>query len=354
MQWKGLPKPKKLNVDLETLTTHYGKFWAEPFQKGYGITLGNALRRVLLSSIPGAAVTAVRISDVLHEFSTIPDVVEDVTNIILNIKELLIKLHVDHPKTIILEKKGPGVATAGDIQTDPDVEILNPELCIATLDRNAHIRIEMTVGKGRGYRIAEKNVEEDQPIGVIPIDAIFSPVRRVNFKVEDARWGKETDHDRLTLEVETDGSIRPDEAVSLAAQILRDHFSLFIDFDEVDAEEEDDIDEQMEEMYRNLMRSVDELELSVRSQNCLSRANIRTIADLVQRTEQDMLKTKNFGKKSLNEIRAILNDMNLHFGIDLTPFNIQPSEIVTNSEETVEDGDDLPMKEESEVAEVEE
>jgi DNA-directed RNA polymerase subunit alpha len=322
MQWKGLPKPKRLNVNLESLTTHFGEFWAEPFQKGYGITLGNSLRRVLLSSIKGAAVTSVRIEDVLHEFSTIPDVVEDVTNIILNVKELLVKLHVDHPKTINLEKKGPGIVTAADIKTDPDVEILNPDLQIATLDKGGRLTMEMTVKSGRGYCPAEKNLEEDQPIGVIPVDAIFTPVKKVNFRVEPTRWGRETDYDKLLLEVFTDGTIMPDEAISQAAQILRDHFTLFVNFEDLQGEEEEKVDEQFEETYRNLMRSVDELELSVRSQNCLSRANIRTIAELVKKTEPEMLKTRNFGNKSLNEIKAVLDDMGLNFGMDLTRFGL--------------------------------
>ena len=344
MQWKGLPKPKRLNVDLDTLTTHYGKFWAEPFHKGYGITLGNSLRRVLISSIPGAAVTAVQINGVLHEFSTIQDVVEDVTNIILNVKELLVKLHVDHPKTVYIDKKGPGTVSGRDIQTDADVEIVNPNLHIATLDRGGKLKMEMTVKKGRGYCPAERNVEDDQPIGVIPIDAIFSPIRRVNFKVEPARLGRQTDYDRLILEVETDGTITPDEAVSQGAQILREHFSLFISFDEMQCEEEEKVDEHLEEMRANLLRSVDELELSVRSQNCLNRANIRTIADLVQKTEMDMLKTRNFGKKSLNEIRGVLEDMELNFGMDLTQLgfsidDFKPLEPFNDEEddETIED-----------------
>ncbi len=339
MQWKGLPKPKRLNVDFDTLTTHYGKFWAEPFERGFGITIGNSLRRVILSSIPGAAVTDVKIDGVLHEFSTIPDVVEDVTNIILNVKELLVKLHVDHPKKIVLDKKGPGDATAGDIQTDADVEILNKDLHIATLDRGGRLRMEMTVKKGRGYQSAEKNFDDEQPIGVIPIDAVFSPVKKVNFKVEAARLGRETDYDKLILEVYTDGTVTPDETVSHAAQILREHFSLFITFDDVQSEEEEKVDLQYEEMYRNLTRSVDELELSVRSQNCLSRANIRVISDLVQRTESEMLKTRNFGRKSLNEIKEVLDSMGLSFGMDISQFGFtpRPAPSVLDDEDDLDD-----------------
>ncbi len=336
MQWKGLPKPKKLNVDFETLTTEYGKFWAEPFERGYGVTLGNSLRRVMLSSIPGAAVTSVRIEGVLHEFSTITDVVEDVTNIILNIKELLVKLHVEHPKTIYLDKKGPGSVTAADIKTDADVEILNRDLHIATLDRNGRLNVEMTVKKGRGYHPAEKNYDEDQPIGVIPVDAVFSPVKKVNFKVEAARLGRETDYDKLFLEVFTDGTITPDETVSHAAQILREHFDLFINFEDVQSEEEEQVDAEFEETYKNLTRSVDELELSVRSQNCLNRANIRYISDLVQKTEGEMLKTRNFGRKSLNEIKDVLISMGLSFGMDVEQFGISPN---ADDETDVEDTD---------------
>jgi DNA-directed RNA polymerase subunit alpha len=338
MQWKGLPKPKRLNVDLETLTTQYGKFWAEPFERGYGITLGNSLRRVLLSSIFGSAVTAVRIEGVLHEFSTLPDVVEDVTNIILNVKQLLVKLHVDHPKIIHIEKKGPGTVTAADIQTDADIEILNKETHIATLDRNGRLKMDMTVKKGRGYQPAELNYEEDQPIGVIPIDAVFSPVKKVNFKVEAARLGRETDYDKLILEIYTNGTITPDATLSYAAQILRDHYSLFIDFDDIQGEDEENIDLRFEETYNNLTRSIEELELSVRSQNCLNRANIRYISDLVQKTEAEMLKTKNFGRKSLNEIKTVLAGMGLSFGMELSQFGFQkPAEVEPNTNEITSD-----------------
>ncbi len=320
MQWKNLQKPRRLNVDFDTLTTCYGKFWAEPLERGYGVTLGNALRRVILSSIPGAAVTSVRLDGVLHEFTTIPDVVEDVTNIILNIKQMILKLNVDHAKTIVLEKSGPGIATAADIQIDADVEILNPELHIATLDRNGKIRIEMKVQKGRGFKTAENHHEEDQPIGVIPIDAVFSPVRKARFSIEAARLGRDTDYDRLIMEIFTDGSMRPDETVSLAAQILRDQFSLFVDFEDTHVEEDEKQDEQFEEIVKNLGRGVDELELSMRSQNCLKNSNIKKIYELVQRSEAEMLKTKNFGKKSLNELKGILESLGLHFTMEVTQY----------------------------------
>jgi DNA-directed RNA polymerase subunit alpha len=341
MQWKNLQKPRRLNVDFDTLTTCYGKFWAEPLERGYGVTLGNALRRVILSSIPGAAVTTVRLDGVLHEFTTIPDVVEDVTNIILNIKQLVIKLNVEHAKTILLEKSGPGKATAADIQTDADVEILNPEQHIATLDRNGKIRIEMKVQKGRGFETAENHHEEDQPIGVIPIDAVFSPVRKARFSVEAARLGRETDYDRLIMEIFTNGTIRPDETVSLAAQILRDQFSLFVDFEDVHSEEDEKQDDQFDEIHKNLNRSVDELELSVRSQNCLNRANIKKIYEMVQRSEAEMLKTRNFGKKSLNEIKEVLEKMGLHFGMEISQFGF-PERDITNDE----DEDDADLNEE--------
>ena len=342
MQWKNLQKPRRLNVDFDTLTSCFGKFWAEPLERGYGVTLGNALRRVILSSIPGAAVTSVRIDGVLHEFTTIPDVVEDVTNIILNIKQLIVKLHVDHPKTIVLEKKGPGDALASDIQTDNDVEILNPDLHIATLDRNGKIRIEMKIQKGRGFETAEKHHEEDQPIGVIPIDSVFSPVKKANFNIEAARLGRDTDYDRLIMEVFTNGTIRPDETVSLAAQILRDQFSLFVDFEDVQSEDEESQDDQFDEIYKNLSRSVEELELSVRSQNCLNRANIKKIYELVQRSEGEMLKTRNFGRKSLNEIKEVLENMGLQFGMEIVQYGfpsreeLGPMEDINTDEEESE------------------
>lgn len=340
MQWKNLQKPRRLNVDFDTLTTCYGKFWAEPLERGYGVTLGNALRRVILSSIPGAAVTSVRLDGVLHEFTTIPDVVEDVTNIILNIKQLIVRLNVEHAKTILLEKSGPGEATAADIQTDADVEILNPELHIATLDRNGKIRIEMKVQKGRGFETAENHHEEDQPIGVIPIDAVFSPVRKARFNIEAARLGRETDYDRLIMEIFTNGTIRPDETVSLAAQILRDQFSLFVDFEDVHSEEDEKQDDQFDEIYKNLNRSVDELELSVRSQNCLNRANIKKIYEMVQRSEAEMLKTRNFGKKSLNEIKDVLDKMGLHFGMEISQFGFPERDRSLDEEEDDTDLDE--------------
>ncbi len=310
--------PVRVEVDKETLTPTYGKFTAEAFERGFGTTLGNSLRRVLLSSLPGAAVTTVRIEGVLHEFSTIPGVTEDVTGIILNVKSLRVKLHADKPKTVHLKRKGPGEAKGSDISHDADVAILTPDLHIATLDKEASLDMELLVRPGRGYVPAERNKEEGLPIGVIAVDSIFSPVRRVNFHVENARVGRVTDYDKLTLEVWTDGSISPRDALSDAAGILRDHLDIFIHPEELlEAPTEAMQDEQAREVNKNLFRSVNELELSVRAANCLKNANIKTIADLVQKTEVEMLKTKNFGKKSLNEIKEILAEMGLGLGMKL-------------------------------------
>jgi DNA-directed RNA polymerase subunit alpha len=280
---------------------------------------------VLLSSIGGAAVTSVKIEGVLHEFSTIPGVKEDVTDLILNIKNLRMKLYSEKTKTIHIKKKGAGEIKGKDIIHDADVEILTPELHIATLDKDAYLDMEMTVKMGRGYVPAERNKEETSPIGVIPIDSIFSPVRKINFLVENARVGRVTDYDKLIMEIWTDGSIRPDEALAFAARILKDHLSIFITFDEKDEVHEPVVEEKQKEFNKNLLRSVNELELSVRAANCLKNANIKTIADLVQRTEAEMLKTKNFGRKSLNEIKEILTEMGLSLGMKLE--NFPPSDL---------------------------
>ena len=317
MKLKDFQIPKKLEFEQETLTHTYGKFIAEPFERGFGTTIGNSLRRVLLSSIAGAAVTSVRIEGVLHEFSTITGVKEDVTDIILNIKNLRLKLHSDKTKTIHIKKKGGGEVKGKDIIHDADVEILTPDLHIATLDKDAYLDMEMTIKIGRGYVPAERNKEEGSPIGVIPIDSIFSPLRKVNFIVENARVGRVTDYDKLIMEIVTDGSVKPDEALAFAAKILKDHLSIFITFDEKDEIHEPIVEERQKEFNKNLLRSVNELELSVRAANCLKNANIKTIADLVQRTEAEMLKTKNFGRKSLNEIKEILSEMGLSLGMKL-------------------------------------
>jgi DNA-directed RNA polymerase subunit alpha len=316
---KDLIRPRRLEVEKETLSPFYGKFTAEPFERGFGITIGNSLRRILLSSLQGGAITSVKIDGVLHEFSTIPGVKEDVTEIILNLKEVRLKLHTEGPKTIRLKTEGPRVLKAGDIQTGDAVEILNPEHYIATLSRDAKFSMEMAVKMGRGYVAAERNKEENQPIGTIPIDAIFSPIRKVNYTVTNARVGQITDYDKLTFEVWTDGSLSPEEAVTHAAKILKNQLSIFITFEEEEEAEMAVSEEEGEgeKLNENLFRSVDELELSVRSANCLKHANIKLIGDLVQRTEAEILATKNFGRKSLNEIKEILSEMGLNLGMKL-------------------------------------
>ncbi len=310
--------PMRVEVDNESQSATFGRFTTEAFERGFGTTVGNALRRVLLSSLTGAAVTTVKIEGVLHEFSTIPGVTEDVTSIILNVKGLRLALHTDKPKTIRLKKKGPGEAKGSDIVHDADVTILTPNLHIATLDKDATLDMEMTVKHGRGYVPAERNKEEGLPIGVIAIDSIFSPIKRVNFHVENARVGRMTDYDKLTLEIWTDGTMSPRDALSTAAGILRDHVDIFINA-ETRAEGRAELagEDGKGEINKNLFRSVNELELSVRAANCLKNANIKTIADLVQKTEAEMLKTKNFGKKSLNEIKEILTEMGLSLGVKL-------------------------------------
>jgi DNA-directed RNA polymerase subunit alpha len=319
---RGFQKPKRLECELETLTSTYGKFYAEPFERGFGLTIGNALRRILLSSIEGAAVTSVRIAGALHEFSTVPGVREDVTDIILNIKGLRLRLAVDHPKTLSLKAATEGEVRAAQITPDADVEILNPELYIATLDRDGRLELEMDVRRGRGYVPAERNKRDGQPVDVIAVDSIFSPIRKVNFLVEDTRVGQVTDYNKLIVEVWTDGSILPQDAIAQAAKILKDHLNIFINFEEEPEGEGAAIDEARERMFEYLNRSVDELELSVRSANCLKNSSIRYIYELVQKTEAEMLKTKNFGRKSLNEIKEILAGMGLTLGMKLEGFPV--------------------------------
>jgi len=323
---KGFQLPDKIRFDEETLTDTYGKLIAEPLERGFGITLGNALRRVLLSSIEGAAVTAVKIQGALHEFSKMDGVKEDVMDIILNIKKLKFKLYSNGKKIATIKGKGPKNITGSDIQGDASLEVLNPEQAIATLNRGTSFEVEMHVKKGKGYVPSEQNKEEGLPIDMIAVDSIFTPIKKVNFTVEKTRVGRETDYDRLIMEIWTDGSIEPERAVSQAASIITGHLKLFL-LDEEKGEKEEKEEEIPFEGGRgssaaedpmfnsNLLKSVDELELSVRSCNCLKNANIKTIADLVQRTEHEMLRTKNFGRKSLNEIKEILQSMGLHFGI---------------------------------------
>ena len=320
--FKGFQKPKRLEYEAETLTSTYGKFFAEPFERGFGLTIGNSLRRVLLSSIEGTAVTSIRIPRVLHEFSTVPGVKEDVTDIILNIKGLRFKVKVNHPKTLYLKASAGGPVTANHITADPDVEILNPDHYIATLEDNEKLEMELEVGRGRGYVPAERNKKEGQSIDVMPVDSLFSPVKKVNFLVEDARVGQATDYNRLILEVWTDGSILPQDAVAYAAKILKDHLTLFINFEEEPEVKEEVADNVRDQLWENLNRPVDELELSVRSANCLKNSNIRYIKDLVVKTEAEMLKTKNFGRKSLMEIKEILAKMNLSLGMKVEDLGV--------------------------------
>jgi DNA-directed RNA polymerase subunit alpha len=318
--WKDLIKPKKLDVERETLTPFYGKFYAEPFERGFGVTIGNSLRRILLSCLQGAAVTSIKIDGVLHEFTSIPDVKEDVTDIILNVKEVRVKLHADGPKTVRIEADGERVVKAGNIIADETVEIMNPDHPIATLLPSGKLNMEMVVKRGKGYVSAEKNKEEGQPIGTIPIDAVFSPITKVNYTVTNARVGQITDYDKLTMEVWTNGCVHPEDAVAYAAKILKDQLNIFINFEEEPETAEEEEVEDQEGLNENLLKSVDELELSVRSANCLKHANIKLIGELVQKTESEILATKNFGRKSLNEIKEILAEMGLSLGMKLGDF----------------------------------
>ena len=315
---KGFQKPQRLTVDMETLTDTYGHFSAQPFERGFGTTVGNSLRRILLSAIEGAAITAVKIDGVLHEFSTLTGVREDVTNIIMNLKQIPIRLHVDTPKTIYLRSSSKACdLKSGDIETDPDVEILDPDIRIATVDENVELSIEMRVKMSRGYVSADENYEEDLDICYIPVDSVHSPVKKVNFWVEATRLGQSTDYDQLNLQVWTDGSQKPCDAIGQAAKILKDHLFMFINFQEEPEEKEPEIDEVTSVINERLNKSIVELELSVRSYNCLKNANIQTIGELITKTESEMLKTKNFGRKSLNEVKEILADMGFSFGLKI-------------------------------------
>ena len=313
--FKGFQKPKRLVANTETLTERYGMFTAQPFQRGFGTTIGNSLRRVLLSSIEGAAITAVRIDGVEHEFSPIPGVVEDATDIILNLKQIPFKIMGEGVKTVRLNVEQPGDVRSGQIETDADVEVLDRDVHVATVSEGGKLSIEMRLKSGRGYVSADKNFDEDLALGYIPIDSVHSPVRKVNFSVEAARLGQMTDYDKLTLEVWTNGAVSPQDAIGYAAKLLKDHMTIFINFEEV-AEQAEEVSERgMDKMNEVLNRSVEELELSVRSYNCLKNANIQTIGELVQKTEAEMLRTKNFGRKSLNEIKEILANMGLSLGM---------------------------------------
>jgi len=323
--WTELIKPNKLDIQPGHDPKRVAKVVAEPLERGFGLTLGNALRRVLLSSLQGAAVTSIQIDGVLHEFSSIPGVRDDVTDLVLNVKSIALRMHGEGPKRMRLRGEGPGEVTAGQIETGHDIEIMNPDLVLCTLDDGARIDMELTVDSGKGYVAGFQNRPEDAPIGLIPVDALFSPVRKVAYKVDNTRVGQVTDYDKLTMEIETNGAVTPEDAVALAARILQDQLQLFINFEEPQGRE---LEERPSEppFNRNLLRKVDELELSVRSANCLKNDNIVYIGDLVQKTEAEMLRTPNFGRKSLNEIKEVLSGMGLHLGMEIPnwpPENIE-------------------------------
>ena len=327
--WRELIRPKRLEAEPDTLSPVYGKFTAEPLERGFGTTLGTSLRRVLLSSLQGAAVCQVKIEGVPHEFSTVSGVKEDVSEIILNLKQVRLKAHTDKSKRLRVSKTGPGIVTAGDLETGSTIEVLNPDLHLATLSEGAKLDAALVVKVGKGYVPSDRNKDEDMPIGWIALDAIFSPIEKVNFRVEQARVGQRTDYDKLVLEVWTDGSVKPDDAIAYAAKILKDQVQGFINFEEGEEPESQDESEEGIVYNPNLDRKVSELELSVRAANCLKAASIRFLGELVQKPDAEMLKTKNFGRKSLNEIKDILATMNLHLGMDMpgwTPPEETPEE----------------------------
>lgn len=331
MKWKNLTMPKQVVPDAGN-DDRYGKFTIEPLERGFGLTLGNALRRVLLSSLQGAAITAVRIEGVLHEFSTLPGVIEDVTEIVLNLKQVRLKMMGDGPKKGTFEMRGKGLIKAGDLQVDGEIVVLNPDLPIATLNKDGDLRMEVEIDGGRGYVSADTHSQTERPIGVITIDSLFSPVLKVNHHVEVTRLGQRIDYDKLTMEVWTDASILPQDAVAVAAKILRDHFNLFIHFEEpIEEEVEEEVNEEIQRIRRMLDKSVDELELSVRSSNCLRAAEIKNISDLVRKSEIEMLKFRNFGRKSLKEIQDILGEMGLSFGMDVSPYYEGKSPVILES-----------------------
>ena len=359
MLWRGFQKPKRLAVETETLTEKYGKFSAQPFERGFGTTVGNSLRRTLLSSIEGAAVTAVKIEGVLHEFQSITGVVEDATDIILNLKQIPFKLNGDGPKALYLRADQPGVVTSGMIEADGDVEILDKDVYIATVSEGGKLDMEMRLKRGRGYVSADKNFDPDLGIGFIPVDSVHSPVRKVNYAVEAARLGQITDYDKLTIEIWTNGTVLPADALGLSAKLMKDHMTIFINFEEEMESGLDGSHDGPALRNDNLNRSVEELELSVRSYNCLKNANISTIGELIQKTEAEMLKTKNFGRKSLNEIKEILAQMGLSLGMKIDdqgnpvpgPTSVLPAATLAASfgnfddEEEDEDEDDLILPE---------
>jgi len=321
MKWKSLQMPKEIVSDQSSANDNYSRFIIEPLERGFGVTLGSALRRVLLSSIQGAAVVSMRVSDALHEFSTIPGLYEDVTQLVLNIKKVRVRMHADDMRILTLKAGKKGNLTAGMFEGDPEIEILNPDLKIAELVEDRDMEIQIDVDSGRSYQLAELNKRPDAPAGTIFVDSLFSPVVKVNFEVENTRAGQRTDYDRLLLEITTDGSITPEDALSFASKLLKDHLQLFIHMDEeIEMEEEHEEDEETIRIRQLLKTRVEELELSVRSSNCLRAANIQALADLVSKTESEMLKYRNFGRKSLNELNAILDELNLSFGMDISKY----------------------------------
>ncbi len=321
MKWKSLQMPREIVSDQSSATDNYSRFIIEPLERGFGVTLGSALRRVLLSSIQGAAVVSMRVSDALHEFSAIPGLYEDVTQLVLNIKKMRVRMHADEMRVLTLKVDKKGNLTAGMFEGDPEIEILNPDLHIAELVEDRDFELQVDVDSGRSYQLAELNKRPDAPAGTIFVDALFSPVVKVNFEVENTRVGQRTDYDRLLLEITTDGSITPEDALSFASKLLKDHLQLFIHMDEeIEMEEEHEEDEETIRIRQLLKTRVDELELSVRSSNCLRAANIQALADLVSKTESEMLKYRNFGRKSLNELNAILDELNLSFGMDISKY----------------------------------
>ena len=324
--WTDLIKPSKLDVQPGSNPTRQATIVAEPLERGFGLTLGNAMRRVLLSSLQGAAVTSIQIEGVLHEFSSIPGVREDITDVVLNVKSMALRMHSEGPKRITLTTTGPGEVTASQVETGPDIEIMDPDHVLLTLDQGARVVMEMTVESGKGYVPAAQNRAADAPIGLIPVDALFSPVKKVSYQVGHARIGERTDLDSLTLEIETNGAVNAEDTIALAARILQDQLQLFVNFEEPQAVQAVEVLHEDLEFNRNLLRKVDELELSVRSANCLKNDNIIYIGDLVQKTEAEMLRTPNFGRKSLNEIKEVLAQMGLHLGMEITswpPENIE-------------------------------
>ena len=323
--WQEIIKPNNVEIKSERDPKRFGTVVVEPLERGYGLTVGNALRRVLLSSLQGAAITAIQMDGVVHEFSSVDGIREDITTIILNIKQIAIAMHVEGPKRVQLQVDGPCEVTAGMIETTSDIEIMNPNQVICTLGEGKNLNMELTINSGKGFRIASANRPEDCPIGLIPVDSLFSPIRKVSYKVEDTRVGQVTDYDKLILDIETDGTVTPEDAVAFSARILQDQLNVFINFQEPEADESEETKEELP-FSRHLLRKVEELELSVRSANCLKNDNILYIGDLVQKTESDMLRTPNFGRKSLNEIKEVLIDMELHLGMQVEawpPENIE-------------------------------